>query len=158
MGRVTNFRNWVPELCANSQTTILALEYWCHEEDETWNEANDRLVQRAAEEIRVTGLIGKTPITDAHVIRLSCCYPVYTCGYMQHLRSVADFLATIRGLTPIGRSGTFKYNNQDHSILMGILAAANILDNEHHDLWAVNTDYDTYQESAIITSDGLLPA
>ena len=45
----------------------------------------------------------------------------------------------------IGRNGSFKYNNQDHSILMGLLAAENILSGTEHDLWAVNTDYD-YQE------------
>ncbi len=59
-------------------------------------------------------------------------------------------------LTPIGRYGTFKYNNQDHSILMGILAAENLLDNRAHDLWSVNTDNETYQEGALITETGLV--
>ncbi len=47
---------------------------------------------------------------------------------------------------PIGRYGSFKYNNQDHSLLMGILAAEKILGADH-DLWAVNQD-DDYQEEA----------
>ena len=42
----------------------------------------------------------------------------------------------------------FKYNNQDHSLLMGLLAADNITKGAGHDLWAVNTDYDRYQERA----------
>ena len=46
----------------------------------------------------------------------------------------------------IGRGGMFKYNNQDHSILMGILAAENIAGEAAHDLWEINTDYDTFQE------------
>ena len=45
----------------------------------------------------------------------------------------------------IGRYGSFKYNNQDHSILMGLLAAENILNNKEHNLWDLNTDYE-YQE------------
>ena len=60
------------------------------------------------------------------------------------------------GLTAIGRYGAFKYNSQDHSILMGILAAENILAAGHHDLWAVNTDYRSYQEAALITETGLV--
>jgi hypothetical protein len=31
---------------------------------------------------------------------------------------------------------------------MGILAAENLLAGRGHDLWAVNTDYDAYQEDA----------
>ena len=59
-------------------------------------------------------------------------------------------------MTVIGRYGAFKYNNQDHSILMGILAAENLLEGRGHDLWAVNTDYDSYQEGARITETGLV--
>ena len=45
----------------------------------------------------------------------------------------------------MGRYGSFKYNNQDHSILMGLLAAGNILKNAGNDLWSVNSDYENYQ-------------
>ena len=38
---------------------------------------------------------------------------------------------------------------------LGLLAAENILEGKTHDLWAVNTDYGTYQESAVITKTGL---
>ena len=38
--------------------------------------------------------------------------------------------------------GAFKYNNQDHSILMGLLAAENILKKTEHNLWELNTDYE----------------
>ena len=60
------------------------------------------------------------------------------------------------GLTPLGRYGAFKYNNQDHSILMGILAAENLLEGRGHDLWAVNTDYETYGDDTRITENGLV--
>jgi hypothetical protein len=45
----------------------------------------------------------------------------------------------------IGRSGSFKYNNQDHSILMGLLASEIIVENRNIDLWEINTD-SNYQE------------
>ena len=38
---------------------------------------------------------------------------------------------------------------------MGMLAAENILENRGHDLWEINTDYETYQESYVITETGL---
>jgi protoporphyrinogen oxidase len=155
MGRVTNFRTWVPELYGDAKTTILALEYWCYDEDTLWQEFNGGLVERATLEMRSTGLIGNAKVLDGDVLRLRRCYPVYARGYKKHLDPVVAWLRGFRGLTPIGRYGAFKYNNQDHSILMGLLVAENLLQGKSHDLWAVNTDYESYQESAKITATGL---
>jgi protoporphyrinogen oxidase len=153
-GRVTNFRNWTPDLYGDKKSTILCLEYWCNFEDPMWSESDERLVELAKIEIRKTGLIAQADITRGKVHRIPRCYPIYSRGYKDHLTLVVDHLKTIRDLTPIGRYGSFKYNNQDHSILMGILAAENIGLGKTHDLWAVNTD-DEYQEEATITAAGL---
>ncbi len=147
-GRITNFRNWTPELYGNANTSILALEFWCNDQDSLWNQPQSQLIDRASREIRATGLIGAARILDGHVVRLHRCYPVYRQGYKVPLARITEFLDRFSGLSFIGRYGAFKYNNQDHSILMGILAAENILQDKRHDLTAVNTDYDTYQESA----------
>jgi protoporphyrinogen oxidase len=155
VGRMTNFRNWIPELHGDSTTSILAMEYWCYDADPMWSEDDDALIERATQEVRSSGLIKSAPVLDGHVVRIRRCYPVAAHGYKTHLRPVVEFLDTFEGPTPIGRYGAFKYNNQDHSILMGILAAENLLEGRSHDLWAVNTDYDAYQESAIITETGL---
>jgi protoporphyrinogen oxidase len=154
MGRVTNFRNWAPELYGNSPTSILALEYWCYDEDELWRESEEKLIELASREIRATGLIGSANILAGHVHRIRRCYPVYAHGYKKHLAPVIDHVRQYRNLQAIGRYGAFKYNNQDHSILMGVLAAENILEAKGHDLWAVNTDT-TYQEAAAINKTGL---
>ena len=68
---------------------------------------------------------------------------------------VENYLKTIESLHVIGRYGSFKYNNQDQSILMGMLAAENILENKNHNLWNINTDYEDYQEASVITKTGL---
>lgn len=145
-GRITNFRNWVPELYGSAQSSIIAMEYWCYDHDPIWHEPDELLVERAVREIRSIRLIPYAPLLGGKVVRLHRSYPVYSKGYKEHLAQVIDFLQTFRGLTVIGRYGSFKYNNQDHSILMGLLAAENILYDRNHDLWAVNTDYDSYQE------------
>ncbi len=72
----------------------------------------------------------------------------------QPLKLVENYLRGLKKLQVIGRYGSFKYNNQDHSILMGMLAAENITSNTKHDLWDINTDYE-YQESSVITKTGL---
>jgi hypothetical protein len=72
------------------------------------------------------------------------------------MKPVEQYLASVDGLHAIGRYGAYKYNNQDHSILMGMRVAENILEGADHDLWAINTDYEIYQESSVITDTGLV--
>jgi len=121
-GRITNFRNWVPQLYGDRQQSVLCLEYWCNFEDERWSNDDATLRALARKEI---------------------------------VKPVQEFLGKINNLHVIGRYGAYKYNNQDHSILMGMLAAENILTGAGHDLWEINTDYEVYQESATITKTGL---
>ena len=153
-GRITNFSNWVPSINNNQVDTILCLEYWCYDSDKIWEETQEALIDLASHEISETGLIGNNSIKEGKVIRVPRCYPVYASGYKKHLKPVEEFLAKQDGLSVIGRYGSFKYNNQDHSILMGILAYENIFKNKSHNLWELNTDYE-YQESSTITATGL---
>jgi protoporphyrinogen oxidase len=155
MGRLTNFRNWVPQINGKEQSTICALEYWCYDEDEFWTYDNEKLIALGKEELRKTGLIGNAEISDGFVYRIPKCYPVYSTGYKEVLNPIEQYLSDIKNLHVIGRYGAFKYNNQDHSILMGRLAVENILQNKGHNLWGINTDYDNYQESSVITKTGL---
>ena len=155
-GRITNFRNWVPQLYRDRQTSIVALEYWCYDDDDFWNWTDEQLNALGMEEIRNTGLIGDATILHAHTHRIPRCYPVYSRGYKELLNPIERYLSSIRNLQVIGRYGAFKYNNQDHSILMGMLAAENVLLQTGHNLWAINTDYENYQESSVITKTGLV--
>ena len=156
MGRVTNFRNWVPQLYGDEKASIIALEYWCYKDkDEFWKWDNEKLIQLASDEIRKTGLIGEATISDGHVYRIPRCYPVYGMGYKEKLQPVEDYLKTVQNLQVIGRYGAFKYNNQDHSILMGLLAAESVADGKDNNLWQINTDYESYQEASVITETGL---
>ncbi len=177
-GRVTNFRNWVPTLYGNAKTTIVALEYWCYDQEALWSKSEEELILMAKREIKRIGLramrylsknkeelskeeIVKQEFVDdfvrhakefevlrGHVHKIRRCYPVYERGYKQHLKPIEQYLNSIKNLSVIGRYGAFKYNNQDHSILMGIFAAENLVNGAHHDLWGVNTDYENYQESS----------
>lgn len=155
-GRITNYRNWVPELHGDSPDTIVSLELWCHPGEERWGEPDERLAERAERELRATGLVGDARVTAAHVVRVPRCYPIYDLGYRRNLSVLQASVDSIPGLHAIGRQGSFKYNNQDHSLLMGMLAAENVALGRRHDLWSVNED-DAYQEAAIIDETGLVP-
>ncbi|MCG8648593.1 MAG: FAD-dependent oxidoreductase, partial [Pirellulales bacterium] len=113
MGRVTNFRNWVSQLNGDAETTILAVEFWCDESDPIWTAPDERLIKQAVDELSSTTLVRADTVLDGHVIRLPRCYPIYRLGYREQVKQVADYLRQFRQLTPIGRYGAFKYNNQD---------------------------------------------
>ncbi|MFP4290943.1 MAG: FAD-dependent oxidoreductase [Cyclobacteriaceae bacterium] len=145
-GRVTNFRNWSPHLYGDKKTSILCMEFWAFEQDDLW-QAEDTILKRLAEkEIRQIDLLGpETGILNAEVLRIPRCYPVYEVGYRQHIDIISSYLRKFSNLQLIGRYGSFKYNNQDHSILMGLLAAKKLLGDDWINLWEVNSDQE-YQE------------
>lgn len=156
-GRITNFRNWVPQLYGDSPNTILAMEYWCNDGEPLWRQSDQQLIELAKREILATKLVdSETLVRNGMVYRIPRCYPVYRRGYRQVLEPIEEYLRTIDGLHVIGRYGAFKYNNQDHSILMGLLAAEKVLGRCEDDLWNVNCDYETYQEGCRITETGLV--
>lgn len=158
VGRITNFRNWSPALYGEDPKTILAMEYWCNEEDERWLQPEADLINLAKEELVATGLVEASLIEAGYVLSIPLSYPVYTKGYTDILKPIIHFTQSIKGLYTIGRNGSFKYNNQDHSILMGLLTVENITGNKQHDLHAVNTDYGNYQESHNLDETGLQSA
>jgi protoporphyrinogen oxidase len=156
-GRVTNFRNWVPQICGSSPHSILVLEYWCNSDDPIWKSDESVLTARAHDDIVRSGLVANAAkLGRSSVLRIPKSYPVYRRGYREYVKIIQDYLSTIAGMQVIGRYGSFKYNNQDHSILMGRLAAENVLSKKENDLWSVNSDYDTYQEACTITDSGLV--
>ena len=145
-GRITNFRNWSPYMLNGKDSTILCLEYWSYDNDDLWNYDDVQMIALAKEEIVKTGLVKQSELKGGYVIKMHRSYPVYNTGYQDKMNVLQKAADSISNLSFIGRNGSFKYNNQDHSILMGLLAADNIIAGDHHNnLWNVNTDYD-YQE------------
>ncbi|UFP94691.1 GtrA family protein [Gloeobacter morelensis] len=146
LGRVTNFANWSQDMLGDRTRTPLCCEYWC-QFDGTWKMPDHELVARAGRDLRRIGLLGNQKVSDGFVVRLPRTYPIYAGNYKQALATIQDYLGRFANLQAVGRYGAFKYNNQDHSLLMGILAAENVASPGKHDLWSVNSDSE-YQEEA----------
>ena len=146
VGRIQNFKNWSPAMVPDPSKTCLGMEYFCSEGDDLWEMPEAQLVELATQEI--IGLnLGVKPgdVEDGCVIRQRKAYPVYDGEYRQHLQVLQDYVATLENLQTVGRNGMHRYNNQDHSMLTALLAAKNIL-GEDHDLWNVNVER-SYQEN-----------
>ncbi|BAQ64039.1 NAD(P)/FAD-dependent oxidoreductase [Geminocystis sp. NIES-3709] len=145
VGRIQNFKNWSPKMVPDSTKTCLGMEYFCSEGDDLWNLSNSELIQLATQELKELGLLKYNLVEGGTVLRQKKAYPVYDQNYYQYLTIIKDYLGTFENLQTIGRNGMHRYNNQDHSMLTGLLAAKNIL-GEKHDLWEVNTERSYYEE------------
>ena len=126
VARIQNFKNWSAALVPDRNKTSLGMEYFCSTEDKVWRMSDSNLIGLAASELETLGLAFSREVLDGVVFRESHAYPVYDPGYRENLETIQDFLATIANLQTIGRSGMHRYNNMDHSMLMGIQAAESI--------------------------------
>jgi protoporphyrinogen oxidase len=154
VGRIQNFKNWSAAMVPDPQKTSVGMEYFCTEGDAIWRMSDDDLAAMAAGELSLLGLAGAEDVVDHSVVRQPSAYPVYDEDYKQHLEVIQRFLPTIGNLQTIGRNGMHRYNNMDHSMHTGILAAENIL-GANHDLWKMN-DEGEYLEEDKRTMDGKL--
>ncbi|MEL6383473.1 MAG: NAD(P)/FAD-dependent oxidoreductase [Cyanobacteria bacterium J06626_18] len=146
VGRIQNFKNWSPAMVPEAHKTCLGMEYFCSRGDQIWEMNDGALIELASQEVVNLGLVDSLDrIEDGVVIRQHKAYPVYDAEYRQHLDVIQRFLSTFENLQTVGRNGMHRYNNQDHSMLTGILAAKNIL-GEQHDLWTVNTERSYHEE------------
>ena len=137
----------------NPETTCLGLEYFCFEGDDLWNAPDHELIERAKRELEYLGLGKPYQVADGVVLRVPKAYPVYDGTYQRGLGIVRRFLETVPNLQLIGRNGMHRYNNQDHSMLTGILAARNLLGFGKHDLWEVNADEEYHEDGFLLTHE-----
>jgi protoporphyrinogen oxidase len=146
VGRIQNYTNWSEEMIPNLSTSCLGFEFFCFENDGLWSLPDKDLIALASKELETLGLAKNRAILDGAVVRVKKAYPVYDNSYKQSVEIVRCFLARLGNLQLIGRNGVHRYNNQDHSMMMGILAARNIL-GANYDLWEMGV-HDGYLESA----------
>jgi protoporphyrinogen oxidase len=146
VGRIQNFKNWSPDMVPDAAKTSLGLEYFCTVGDTLWTMPEDELVALGTRELEQIGLARAADVEAGCVFRVENAYPVYDAGYRDCLATVRTFVDGLENLQTIGRNGLHRYNNQDHAMLTGHLAAQNLLLGRQHDLWSVNTEPDYHEE------------
>jgi len=148
VGRIQNFKNWSTALVPDPTRTSLGMEYFCNTDDPIWSQPDSELIELAGRELEQVGLGPASAVEDGCVIRQPKAYPVYDAEYRVHVDTLQAALAQLSNVQTIGRNGMHRYNNQDHSMLTGLLAARNLL-GEQHDLWTVNTERSYYEEQEV---------
>ena len=103
------------------------------------------IIKFATEELR--SIFGSDfEIVHSAVTRNSKAYPVIKTGYEEKISVIRNWISSIDNITAIGRSGMFKYNNQDHAMATGMYAARTYLGAGNFDPWEVNIDGEYHEE------------
>jgi len=143
LARISDFTNFSEFMSANNEFP-LTLEYFCFENDEIWNSSNQEIINFGLSELKAIFPV-EFNILHSEVSRNAKAYPVIQTGFENSINIIKSWLKTQSEITAIGRSGMFKYNNQDHAMATGIYAARNYLEIGKYDPWEVNVDGE-YQE------------
>jgi len=143
-------KNWSPAMVPDASKTSVVLEYFCTHGDAIWNKSDDELVEWAVSDLAKLNLITREKVIGGFCVRAREAYPVYSTGYESRLAKMKDYVFPLERLAIVGRGGTFRYNNADHSVEMGLLTAQMIRGLvDKADIMRVNTDLE-YQEKNLV--------
>jgi len=152
-GRLHEPKNWSVDMVPDQSKTSIVAEYFCSFGDAIWNMSDAELVEQTVRHLSDDlGFIRRNEVLGGFAVRCPRAYPSYTLGYEGPLNTLKDFFDSFDNLQIIGRYGTFRYNNADHSVETGLLAAKNIL-GESHDLDLVNADQEYHEIKRLKPAD-----
>ena len=104
----------------------LCVEVTCNEGDDRW-EHPERLTAAIEAQLFSTGVLRTGDgLSAPHIEHIRDTYPVYRLDYQEEMVRVRQGLGSIRNLRLLGRSGTYWYNNMDHSVRMALDLAGEI--------------------------------
>ena len=144
MARIADFTNFSEEMSVEGNYP-LTLEYFCFENDEIWNKPNNEIIEYGLKELRSIFDV-EFNVVHSEISRSSKAYPVIKTGFQVHIDIIKEWLSSLSNITAIGRSGMFKYNNQDHAMATGLYAARTLMGLGNFDPWEVNIDGEYHEE------------
>lgn len=145
-GRLHIMNNCSPYVVKDFQNKVLInLEYFCNEGDELWEKSDEDMVNFGISELEKLNVLTKEDVIEGRRFKVKKAYPAYF-GVYKDFDKVKEYLNKIENLYCVGRNGQHKYNNMDHSVLSGIVAARVIKEDlPKKILWDVNTEQEYHE-------------
>ncbi len=141
-------RNWSQGLAPPGRTSLV-LELFCEASDDIWNAPDELILARVEADLtEKLRLLEPGDMTGGFVLRSADAYPRYGLGYREAVDAVRGYLGAFDNLAIVGRGGTFRYNNTDHAIESGLLAARHIL-GEQVDSTQVNVEPEYLEQRTV---------
>ena len=94
-------------------------------------------------------VIDSADVLDGTVLRMEKTCPAYFGSYYR-FGEIRSYLDQFENFFLVGRNGMHHYNNQDHSMLTGMVAVDNILAGESRkeNLWDISADQEYHESKA----------
>jgi len=132
-GRVSEMRNFSKKMSPEGKTSLF-VEFFCFKGDHIWNLSKEQLFELSLPYFETMGFFNRNEVRNYYLFKQEGVYPIYDLQYKKYLSVVKEYLDGFENLYYIGRPGRFKYNNQDHSLEMGILAARSIIEGSRYNI------------------------
>ena len=141
LGRIQIYNNWSPYMVADVSKVWMGLEYFCTAGDELWTKSDAEMISLATDELAAMGAARPADVHSGLVIRQAKAYPAYF-GTYGRFGEVRRYLDTLENLYCVGRNGTHRYNNMDHSMLTAMAAVEGIAQGRpgRDHVWNVNAE------------------
>ena len=144
-GRVSEMKNFSAKMSPPGKTSLL-VEFFCFEGDGIWNMEKEALTELTMHHLVRLGFCKRDDLRRSYHIRQKKVYPIYDVGYRPYVDAVRSYLDSFENLRCIGRPGRFRYNNQDHSLEMGIAAAESVMNGTRCDFDAIGGENEYFEK------------
>lgn len=114
-------------LAAPHGETGICVEITCFEGDNSWNNPESFVQDVINDLLKVRVIKRSEEIKKIHIEKIPNTYPVYDTAYLADLDSALEQVGRFKKLKLLGRTGTFWYNNMDHSIAMAFSMVRDLL-------------------------------
>jgi protoporphyrinogen oxidase len=152
-GRIHEPKNFSLSMSPKDKTSLW-VEHFVFPDDPRWSCSADDLYEQTIDWLEKLNFVNRSEVIEYYKHREDFVYPVYDLIYTKPLQTIKDYLKTFSNLQLIGRAGRFRYNNQDHSIETGVLAARNIIENGEYDLEKVGAEQEYFETGYLKTEKG----
>lgn len=146
--RIMEPKNFSKKMSPRDKTSLL-VEFFCWKGDRIWNANKEELFKLSIEWLEKIGFFKRSEVIDYFIHKEKYAYPLYDLHYKKYLNKIKKYLRQFNNLQCIGRSGSFKYNNLDHALEMGRLAARNIIEGKQYNIEEVGIEQE-YLENGYI--------
>ncbi|MCX6745300.1 MAG: NAD(P)-binding protein [Candidatus Parcubacteria bacterium] len=123
--RISEMKNFSQAMSPEGKTSLF-IEFFTNQAETLWQSSDQDLFNLALNHLEKIGLITAKDVRNYYVFKKQKVYPVYDLNYPANLKIIKSYLNQLENFYYIGRPGRFQYNNQDHSLEMGLLAAQGI--------------------------------
>jgi protoporphyrinogen oxidase len=147
-GRVSEMKNFSAKMSPPDKTSLF-VEYFCFEGDDIWNMSQEQLLDLTVKHFEQLGFFTRADVISGHLIKQRNTYPIYDLEYQKYLGVVKAYLDQFENLLYIGRPGRFRYNNQDHSLEMGILAAQSVITGKKYQMDDIGLEKEYFEKGYV---------